>query len=223
MRRRAFLQLASLAAFPPVVAPRGVERQEASRLKEIESLARRKFFLVPKENTHLDHFLVLEQGKVETIAPEAPFAEGATVEVQPVEVGLHDSHAAVAKLDGYDIVVADAAKQVGKKVKATIERIQPGIAYATIAKAGKAAEGPITAEREAERPTRASKASPKDGGAEADLDVLVVVEEVAEDVDELEDEPAGFVLGNQRSLNAVMITIGPGTRDAFEPEPGDQR
>ena len=126
----------------------------ASRLQEIEAASRRHFFLVAKENVHVDHFLVLEQGKLETLAPEAPFAEGATLELQPVEVGLHDPQAAVAKLDGYDVVVADAAKLVGKKVKAQITRVQPGTAYATIAKTGKDGATPITAEGEAEKPTR---------------------------------------------------------------------
>ena len=89
----------------------------ASRLQEIEAASRRRFFLVAKENVHLDHFLVLEQGKLETVAPEAPFAEGATLELQPVEVGLHDPQAAVAKLDGYDVVVAErgqARRQEGE-------------------------------------------------------------------------------------------------------------
>jgi ribonuclease G len=126
----------------------------ATRLQEIEAASRRRFFLVAKENVHVDHFLVLEQGKLETIAPEAPFEEGATVELQPVQVGLHDPQAAVAKLDGYDVVVADAAKLVGKKVKAQVGRIQPGIAYATIVTTGKDGATPITAEGEAEKPTR---------------------------------------------------------------------
>ena len=39
----------------------------ASRLQEIEAASRRRFFLVPKEDVHLDHFLVLEQGKIETL------------------------------------------------------------------------------------------------------------------------------------------------------------
>jgi ribonuclease G len=126
----------------------------ASRLQEIEAASRRHFFLVANENVHVDHFLVLEQGKLETIAPKAPFAEGATLELQPVEVGLHDPQAAVAKLNGYDVVVADAAKLVGKKVKAQITRVQPGTAYATIAQTGKDGATPITAEGEAEKPTR---------------------------------------------------------------------
>ena len=89
----------------------------AARLQEIEAASRRRFFLVPKEDVHLDHFLVAQQGKLEALAPEAPFEEGATIDVQPVEVGLHDSKAAVAKRDGYDIVVANgrgARRQEGQ-------------------------------------------------------------------------------------------------------------
>jgi ribonuclease G len=157
----------------------------ASRLEEIESLSRRRFFFVPKENVHLDHFLALEQGKLETIAPKAPFAEGASLEVQPVEVGLHDPHAGVAKLDGYDIVIADAAKQVGKKIKVKIERIQPGVAYATIAGTAKAAaDEPITAEREAERPTRATAATKASAAAAATDEVADDEEEDVEEEDE---------------------------------------
>jgi ribonuclease G len=138
----------------------------ASRLQEIEAAARRRFFLVPKEDVHLDHFLVLEQGKLDAIAPEAPFEEGATIEVKPVQVGLHDPHAGLAKLDGYDVVVASAAKRVGKKVKAQITRVQPAIAYATLADAGKDGAAPVTAEGEAEKPTR-KPAAKKDSEATA--------------------------------------------------------
>jgi ribonuclease G len=135
----------------------------ASRLQEIEAAARRRFFLVPKEGVHLDHFLVLEQGKVENLAPDAPFEEGATIELNPVEVGLHDSQAGVAKLDGYDVVVASAAKQVGKKVNAQITRVLPGTAYATLVSTAKDGAAPVTAEGEAEKPTRKPAAKKAEG------------------------------------------------------------
>jgi ribonuclease G len=128
-----------------------------SRLEAIEASSRRRFFLVPKAGIHLDHVHVLKQGKLETVAPEAPMEEGAEVELQLVEVGLHDPHTAVAKLDGYDVCVADASKLVGKKVKARIGRIQPGTAYATLLDAAGPSDGAITAEGEAEKPTRAKK------------------------------------------------------------------
>jgi ribonuclease G len=129
----------------------------ASRLAELEQQTRRRFYLVPNESVHLDHFLVLAEGKRDVLAPEAPVEEGANVDLKLVEVGLHDPDAGVAKLDGIDVSVAGAAKLVGKKVKAHVERVLDGTAYATLVK-GAAVEGPITAESEAEKPTRRTAA-----------------------------------------------------------------
>ncbi len=141
----------------------------ASRLAELEHQTRRRFYLVPKAGAHLDHFLVLEEGKRDALAPEAPVEEGASLDVKLLEVGLHDPDAGVAKLDGIDVAVAGAAKLVGKKVKARIERVLDGTAYATLAR-GASAEEPITAESEAEKPTRrpaAKRATPASGEPEA--------------------------------------------------------
>ncbi len=140
----------------------------ASRLAELEQQTRRRFYLVPKEGVHLDHFLVLDEGKRDTLAPEAPVEEGANVDVKLVEVGLHDPDAGVAKLDGIDVSVAGAAKLVGKKVKVRVERVLDGTAYATLVR-GAEVEGPITAESEAEKPTRrpAAKRGPEPAGSEA--------------------------------------------------------
>src|SRR5207244_5383318 len=93
-------------------------RAGASRLVELEKQTRRRFYLQPKEGVHLDHFLVLAEGKREDLAPEAPVAEGAKLELKLVEVGLHDPDAGIGKLDGMDVAVAGAAKLVGKKVNA---------------------------------------------------------------------------------------------------------
>jgi ribonuclease G len=129
-----------------------------SRLEEIEGSARRRFFLVAKDGIPVDHIHVLQQGKLETLAPQAPVEEGAEVELQLVEVGLHDPRSAVAKVDGYNVCVADASKLVGKKVKVRIARVQPGAAYATLIDgAARPDEATITAEAEAEKPTRARK------------------------------------------------------------------
>jgi ribonuclease G len=136
------------------------------RLSEIEAAARRRFFLVPAEpqngHVHLDHVEVVEQGKLETLAPSAPVKEGATTELKLVEVGLHDPGAGVAKVDGYDVVVAGAAKLVGKKLSVTIGRVLDGVAYALPADTA-VLPTPITFEAEAEKPTRApagKKAAP---------------------------------------------------------------
>ncbi|HYZ19019.1 MAG TPA: ribonuclease E/G, partial [Gaiellaceae bacterium] len=131
----------------------------ASRLTELEELAKRRFFVERKTGVDLDHFAVLAEGKLADLAPESPVTEGQELRLELVEVGLHDVDSATAKLDGYTVCVADAAKLVGKKVKARIERVLDGTAYATLLQpaAGRAADSPITAEAEAEKPTRAPR------------------------------------------------------------------
>jgi ribonuclease G len=129
----------------------------AARLKAIEATTRRRFFLVSAAGTHgLDHFEVLAQGKLDDLRPEAPVEEGAELEVKLGEIARHDPAAAMAKLDGIEVCVGDAGSLVGKKAKVRIERVLDGTAYAVRvdgAKKKKASE-PITAEREAEKPTR---------------------------------------------------------------------
>jgi ribonuclease G len=131
----------------------------ASRLQELEKQTRRRFYLQGKPDTHLDHFLVLAEGKREELAPQAPVAEGARIELKLVEVGLHDAEAGVGKLDGLDVSVANAAKQVGKKVDVQVERVLDEAAYATLISGATTVEAPITAESEAEKPTRRAPGS----------------------------------------------------------------
>jgi predicted RNA-binding protein with TRAM domain len=108
---------------------------------------------------HLDHVAVLQQGTVEKLTPPAPIAEDADVQIELVEVGLHDAGAGIGRVDGYSVEVAGAAKLVGKKVKARVNRVLDGTAYATLVRPAPPAqpESPITAEAEAEKPTRAPR------------------------------------------------------------------
>jgi ribonuclease G len=130
----------------------------ATRLTEIETLAKRRFFLEAKTGAPLDHFKVKTQGKLADIAPAAPVEEGAEVRLELVEVGEHDLQAGVGKLDGLAVNVAGASNMIGKKVKVRVERVLNGTAYATLVQpAAKVADGPITAESEAEKPTRAPR------------------------------------------------------------------
>src|SRR5436309_9247574 len=101
----------------------------AKRLLELESMTKRKFFLEGKPDTHLDHFVVLGEGKLADLAPAAPVVEGAEVQVELVEVDRHDGSAAVGKVEGFAVCVADAASLVGKRVKVTVERVLDGVAY----------------------------------------------------------------------------------------------
>jgi ribonuclease G len=132
----------------------------AVRLATIEERTKRRFLIDGKAGVPLDHFEVVAEGNLADLAPAAPVSEGQELRVDLVEVGRHDVAAAVAKLDGYAICVADAARQVGKKVKVRVERVLDGTAYASLvtpARTGAAADGPITAEAEAEKPTRAPR------------------------------------------------------------------
>jgi ribonuclease G len=159
----------------------------ASRLEEIEAATKRRFYLELKEGIHNDHFAVLDEGTVEKLAPKADVAEGAEVELKLGEVGLHDPASAVGKLDGVAVTVADAAKLVGKRVTVRVTRVLNGNAYATLV-GPEAAEAPITAEREAEKPTRASRAkapaapkaeaaAPDDAADETDAEAEAVAED----------------------------------------------
>jgi ribonuclease G len=126
----------------------------ARRLIELESLTKKRFFLEGKPETHLDHFVVLNEGKLADLAPPAPVGEDAEVMLQLVEVDRYDGAAAVGKLDGLDVVVAEAATLVGKRIKVRVERVLDGRAYAVAIRKTKALPEPLTAEGEAEKPTR---------------------------------------------------------------------
>lgn len=159
----------------------------AARLVELEKQTRRRFYLVGQEDTHLDHLVVIEEGKREDLAPPAPVAEGANVQLTLGEVGLHDPGAGVGKVEGFDVCVAGAAKQVGKKVNVQVERVLDGMAYATVvAKAAAEADEPITAEGEAEKPTRRAPAKKVEADAEAGADVEAEAD--IEAADEQEEE-----------------------------------
>jgi len=125
----------------------------AARLVELETLTKRRFFLEGKPDMHLDHFVVLGEGKLADLAPKAPVEEGAELQIELVEVDRHDASAGVGKLDGIDVCIGGAAELVGKRVRVRIERVLDGTAYGSLAKQKPKAE-PLTAEAEAEKPTR---------------------------------------------------------------------
>ena len=159
------------------------------RLTALDAASRRRFFLVPAAgngHVHLDHFEVIAQGKLETTRPSAPVEEGSSVELKLVEVGLHDPTAAVGKVDGgYEVVVAGAAKLVGKKVTATVGSVLEGAAYATLADDVVADATPITFEAEAEKPMRASRSKKEPLSAEAPVEIATSEVEIE---DEIEDD-----------------------------------
>jgi ribonuclease G len=164
----------------------------ARRLIELEALTKKRFFLEGKPETHLDHFVVLNEGKLADLAPPAPVGEEAETMLQIVEVDRYDAAAAVGKLDGLDVVVADAASLVGKRLKVRVERVLDGRAYAVLVRKTKEVPEPITAEGEAEKPTRKPPARKGVGAAEeaaepADVEEPVVDEPEAESASDAEE------------------------------------
>jgi ribonuclease G len=174
----------------------------ARRLIEIEALTKRRFFLEGKPNTHADHFVVLGEGKLADLAPKAPVEEGAELTIELVEVDRHDGAAAVGKLDGLDVCVGEAAELVGKKVKVRIERVLDGTAYATLARRTKTGPEPLTAEAEAEKPTRKPPARKVPGAVDGEA-----VDGV-EDGDELEEAEEADVTAADEPTAAEPTVAG---------------
>jgi ribonuclease G len=155
----------------------------ARRLIELEAVTKKRLFLAGKPETHLDHFVVLSEGKLADLAPETSVQEGAELMLELGEIDRYDVTAAVGHSDGLEVVVAEAATLVGKRLKIRVERVLDGRAYAVLTKKTKPATEPLTAEAEAEKPTRkppARKGAAPAGGAEEST------EDVVEEIEELE-------------------------------------
>jgi ribonuclease G len=162
-----------------VVGPGG------SRLRELEETTKRRFFLAGKDGEHLDHFRVLDQGTLEKVAPKLPFDVGAEIEVKLGEIDKYDARAGAGKVDEVDVIVGDAAKLVGKKVKVRVTAVTEDTAWAELLTPVEPVDEPLTAEAEAEKPTRAKRPSSRKKSDDAE-----VVDGEAGDLDdsELDDE-----------------------------------
>jgi ribonuclease G len=169
----------------------------ATRLTEIEAHAKRRFVLEPREGAPHDFFEVLDQGTLEKLQGETPVAEGSEVQVKLVEVGKHDLRAGVGSRDGYTVSVGDAAGMIGRTVRVRIERFVDGTAYATLVSKAKPEAEPITAEGQAEKPTRKPpakrttepvQADEKAEAVEAPVEEPVAEEEVTATADAAEEE-----------------------------------
>jgi ribonuclease G len=192
------------------------------RLRELEDTTKRRFFLVGKENEHLDHFLVLDQGTLEKVAPNAALEPGQDVDVKLGEVGLHDQHAGVGKVGEMDVAVGNAAKLVGKKVRARITAVGDGIAWAELLSPVDQAEPPLTAEAEAERPTRAPRKA-KAEAEEPEAEAEEVEEETEEEAEAVATESGAPVKkktrrGSRGGRNRKKKTATAASANGAEPE-----
>jgi len=183
----------------------------ARRLIELEAVTKKRFFLSGKSETHLDHFVVLSEGKLADLAPAASVEEGAEIMLELGEIDRYDGSAAVGRSDGLEIVVAAAATFVGKRLKVRVERVLDGRAYAVLMKTAKPVAEPLTAEAEAEKPTRKPPAR-KGAGATTVADELD---------DEVADEPETEVVEAEPEAEAkVLEAEGVEREEAVEGEDG---
>jgi ribonuclease G len=93
-------------------------------LHALEAQTGRSFHFEGSEGLALDHFAITFQGTREEVEERAlPFREGDEVLVDIVEPHMYDVDDAVAKLDGYIISIAGAARHVGEKRMVRIESV----------------------------------------------------------------------------------------------------
>jgi len=201
----------------------------ATRLTEIEAHAKRRFVLEPREGVPHDFFEVLDQGTLEKLQGETPVAEGSEVQVKLVEVGKHDLRAGVGSRDGYTVSVGDAAGMIGKTVRVRIERFVDGTAFATLVSKAKPEAEPITAEGQAEKPTRKPPAKrttepaqadekPEAEAIEAPAEEPVAEEEVTGTPDAAEEEPKPKKKTRRGSRGGRGRKKKPATEAAAAPE-----
>ncbi|HYM64769.1 MAG TPA: Rne/Rng family ribonuclease [Gaiellaceae bacterium] len=121
-----------------------------SRLDDLEQELGRRFVVETKDGASPDHFEVVARGPAARAELKGtPVTKGEELEVAIVERDSHFDEAGVGRLDKYLISVAGAANQVGKKVKARIERTTNTAAYGVLAGAVEA-ERPVDPETELE-------------------------------------------------------------------------
>jgi ribonuclease G len=98
--------------------------QGSRMLHALEQQTGRSFHFEGSEGLVLDHFAITFQGSREEVEERAlPFREGDEVLVDIVEPHMYDVDDAVAKLDGYIISIAGAARYVGEKRMVRIETV----------------------------------------------------------------------------------------------------
>jgi ribonuclease G len=98
--------------------------QGSRMLHALEAETGRSFHFEGSEGLALDHFAITFQGTREEVEERAlPFREGDEVLVEIVEPHMYDIDDAVAKLDGYIISIAGAARHVGEKRMVRVETV----------------------------------------------------------------------------------------------------
>ncbi len=140
-------------------------------LHALEAQTERSFHFEGSEGLVLDHFAITFQGTREEVEERAlPFREGDEVLVDIVEPHMYDVDDAVAKLDGYIISIAGAARNVGEKRMVRIETVGRTAASALLLDESGEVIRPAprpAARPAAKRPRRRSKSVARAGAGES--------------------------------------------------------
>ncbi len=108
----------------------------ARNLLEIEEETGKRFGFEGSEGLPLEHFAVTLEGTGDEVRERAvPFSEGDEVLVAILEPHMYEEGAGVAKLDGYVVTVAGAARHLGDKRLVRIESADRTGARAVLADA----------------------------------------------------------------------------------------
>ena len=121
-----------------------------SRLDDLEHELERRFVVETRDGVPADHFEVVARGPAARAELKGtPVTKGQELELAIVERDGHFDDAGIGRVGKYPISVAGAASQVGKKVKARIERTTNAVAYGALADAVEP-ERPVDPETELE-------------------------------------------------------------------------
>jgi ribonuclease G len=117
-------------------------------LHALEAQTGKSFLFEGSEGLALDHFAITFTGAREEVEERAlPFRQGDEVLVEIVEPHMYDVDDAVAKIDGYIISIAGAARHVGEKRMVRIDQVGRTAATALLLdEAGEVVQPPARAQ-----------------------------------------------------------------------------
>jgi ribonuclease G len=189
----------------------------ARELHALESETGHWFHFEGSEGLPLEHLVVTQTGTRDEIAERAvPFRVGEEVHVDIVEPHMYDPDAAVAKVDGYLITVANGLAFVGEKKLVRIEEAGRTSANAVLtgedlaaaeAAADERADGREKADQRARRSAAAKKGAAK--------------RKAREEAEKSEEAVAVATLANDAVIGEAGT--GPGARDDADEDAGEAK
>jgi ribonuclease G len=189
----------------------------ARELQALEEETGHWFHFEGSEGLPLEHLVVTQTGTREEIAERAvPFRVGEEVHVDIVEPHMYDPDAAVAKVDGYLITVANGLAFVGEKKLVRIEEAGRTSADAVLTGddlgiAEKAAAERATGRAQSDQRARRSAAAKK-GAARR---------KAREEAEQVEEAAAVDTLSNDAVVGEAGT--GPGAREDADEDPAEPK